>query len=105
MGPVAKKLGMDIEEFRKKMYENNSDGDWEEFGDSAVNLKWADSLADNIVEEGIVKDPDYFTDKRFVTYSEEKLDEKGKKYLELPRLDPFDFYFLYNPDSYYKYNY
>ena len=36
---------------------------------------------------------------------EEKLDEKGKKYLELPRLDPFDFYFLYNPDSYYKYNY
>jgi ATP-dependent Clp protease protease subunit len=105
MGPIAKKIGMDMEEFRKKMYENNSDGDWEEFGDSAVNLKWADSVADNIVEEGIVKDPDYFTDKRFVTYSEEKIDEKGKKYVELPRLDPFDFYFLYNPDSYYKYNY
>lgn len=106
MGPVAEKIGLDIETFRKKMYEHNSDGDWEEFGDDAVKLKWADHVIDNIIEEGIVKDPDYYEDKKFVTSSyEEKVDEKGKKYVELPRLDPFDFYFIYNPDNYYRYNY
>jgi len=105
MGPVAKKLGMDIETFRKKMYEHNSDGDWEEFGDDAVNLKWADDVAERIIEEGIIKDPDYYSDKKFIAYPEEKVDDKGKKYIELPRLEPFDFYFLYNPDNYYRYNY
>ncbi len=106
MGPVAKKIGMDIEEFRKKMYEHSSDGDWEEFGDDAVNLKWVTQSVDSIIEEGIVRDPDYYEDKKFTTnIFEEKVDEKGKKYVELPRLDPFDFYFLYNPDGYYRYNY
>jgi ATP-dependent Clp protease protease subunit len=105
MGPVAKKLGMDIETFRKKMYEHNSDGDWEEFGDDAVNLKWADVVIDRIIEEGIIKDPDYYSDKKYIEELPEKTDEKGKKYVELPRLDPFDFYFLYNPDNYYRYNY
>ncbi len=106
MGPVAKKIGMDMEEFRKKMYEHNSDGDWEEFGDDAVKLNWVSHTVDSIIEEGIVKDPDYYEDKKFVTnYMEEKVDEKGKRYVELPRLDPFDFYFLYNPDGYYRYNY
>ncbi len=105
MGPIAKKIGMDIETFRKKMYENNSDGDWEEFGDDAVKLKWADTTVENIVEEGIIKDPDYYSDKKFSATVEEKVDEKGKKYVELPRLDPFDFYFIYNPDNYYRYNY
>lgn len=105
MEPIAKKLGMSMEEFRKKMYENNSDGDWEEFGDDAVKLKWADEVVENIIEEGILKDPDYFEDKKFISFLEEKVDEKGRKYVELPRLDPFDFYFLYNPDNYYRYNY
>lgn len=105
MGPVAKKIGMDMEEFRKKMYEHNSDGDWEEFGDDATKLKWADVVVENIIEEGVIKDPDYYTDKRFITSYEEKIDEKGKKYVELPRLDPFDFYFIYNPDNYYRYSY
>lgn len=105
MGPIAKKIGIDMEEFRKKMYEHNSDGDWEEFADDAVKLKWVDTTVDNIIEEGILKDPDYYEDKKFITYLEEKIDEKGKKYVELPRLDPFDFYFLYNPDQYYRYNY
>lgn len=105
MGPVAKKLGMTIEEFRKEMYKHNSDGDWEEFGDMAVKLKWADTIVDNIIEEGLVKDPDYYNDKRFIVSMEEKIDKDGKKYVELPRLDPFDFYFIYNPDNYYRYNY
>ena len=105
MGPIAKKLGMDIETFRKKMYEHNSDGDWEEFGDDAVKLKWADNVVDRIVEEGIIKDPDYYTDKKYVDELIERTDDKGRKYVELPRLEPFDFYFIYNPDGYYRYNY
>jgi len=32
----------------------------------------------------------------------EKTDEKGARYMSLPRLEPFDFYFIYNPDRYYR---
>jgi len=105
MGPVAKKLGMDIETFRKKMYEHNSNANWEEFGDDAVKLNWADNVVDRVIEEGIVKDPDYYTDKKYIENLSEKIDDKGRRYVELPRLDPFDFYFLYNPDNYYRYTY
>jgi hypothetical protein len=34
---------------------------------------------------------------------QEKVDEKGQAYVSLPRLRPFDFYFLYNRDGYYRY--
>ena len=33
---------------------------------------------------------------------EEKIDEKGQRYVSLPRLDPFDLYYIYNPDRYYR---
>lgn len=101
--PVVKKIGMTLEEFRKKMYEKNSDGDWEEFGDNAVKYKWADYVVDRIEETGILKNPDFATiTSTTKSWDEEKLDEKGNKYVSLPRLEPFDFYFIYNPDRYYR---
>lgn len=101
--PVVKKIGMTLEEFRKKMYEKNSDGDWEEFGDNAVKYKWADYVVDRIEETGILKNPDFATiTSPTKSWDEEKLDEKGNKYVSLPRLEPFDFYFIYNPDRYYR---
>ncbi|OGR63802.1 MAG: hypothetical protein A2X31_09320 [Elusimicrobia bacterium GWB2_63_22] len=106
--PVSKKMGISIEEFRKKMYEKNSDGDWEEFGDKAVGYKWATNVVEEIEETGIVKNPDEKPVTRpAARYAsslplDEKLDEKGQRFVTLPRLEPFDFYFIYNPDRYYR---
>ena len=101
--PVAKRMGITLEEFRKKMYERNSDGDWKEFGDKAVEYHWATSVVDEIEETGFTKNPDAMDNraKPRIT-SEEKVDEKGQRYVSLPRLEPFDFYFIYNPDRYYR---
>lgn len=100
--PVAKKIGIDMETFRKKMYEKNSDGDWEEFGDKAVDYKWATSVVERIDETGLVKNPDNEGTSMPKRMLEEKADEKGERYVSLPRLQPFDFYFIYNPDKYYR---
>ena len=105
--PLSKKMGMEPEQLRKKMYEKNSDGDWEEFGDKAVDYKWATSVVDEIDETGIVKNPDEETAARPVGRMpgfelNEKTDENGQRYVSLPRLAPFDFYFIYNPDRYYR---
>jgi ATP-dependent Clp protease protease subunit len=106
--PVSKKMGISIEEFRKKMYEKNSDGDWEEFGDKAVAYKWVTDVVEEIDETGIIKNPDEKqTAKPTARFSysaplDEKVDEKGQRFVTLPRLEPFDFYFIYNPDRYYR---
>jgi len=105
--PVAKKMGITMDEFRKKMYEKNSDGDWQEFGDKAVDYKWATSVVDRIEETGFIKNPDAQAEVKPAARSyygdlDEKTDEKGQRYAQLPRLDPYDFYFIYNPDRYYR---
>ncbi len=106
--PVSKKMGISIEEFRKKMYEKNSAGDWEEFGDKAVEYKWATNTVEEIEETGITKNPDETepvrTKGRIASTLplEEQTDEAGRQYVSLPRLAPFDFYFIYNPDRYYR---
>jgi len=102
--PVAKKMGVSMDAFRKMMYEKNSDGDWEEFGDQAVAYKWADSVVHEIEETGFVKNPDLAEKPKAAQFQwlAEKTDEKGQRYATLPRLDPFDFYFIYNPDRYYR---
>ncbi|MCX5797662.1 MAG: ATP-dependent Clp protease proteolytic subunit [Elusimicrobia bacterium] len=101
--PVAKKMGVSLEEFRKKMYEKNSDGDWEEFGDKAVGYHWAGGVVHEIDETGFLKNPDFdVKPAKPAFWLDEKTDEKGSRYVSLPRLDPFDFYFIYNPDRYYR---
>lgn len=105
--PLSQKMGVSPEVLRKKLYEKNSDGDWEEFGDKAVELKWAGAVVDEIEETGIVKDPNEKGPTRPANRIpglelEEKTDEKGARYVSLPRLEPFDFYFIYNPDRYYR---
>ena len=101
--PVAKKMGMSLDEVRKKMYEKNSDGDWEEFGDKAVALNWASDVVHRIDETGFNKNPDVSSNMpKPMSWLVEKTDEKGARYVSLPRLEPFDFYFIYNPDRYYR---
>jgi ATP-dependent Clp protease protease subunit len=107
MAPVAKKMGLTMEEFRKKMYEHNSDGDWLAFGDDAVSNKWVTGTVDRVEETGVFKNPDEEQKPRNMKGMagfelEEKTDEKGNTYVQLPHLKPFDFYFMYNPDKYYR---
>jgi ATP-dependent Clp protease protease subunit len=106
LDPVAKKMGISTDAFRKRMYENSSDGDWEEFADKAVALKWVDNVVERIEETGFVKNPDYGpaapAKARMEAELEERTDDTGRRYVKLPRLEPFDFYFIHNPDKYYR---
>ncbi|MEZ5278345.1 MAG: ATP-dependent Clp protease proteolytic subunit [Opitutaceae bacterium] len=101
--PIAAKMGITLDEFIERMYQKNSDGNWSEFADEAVKLGWIDEIATNVRETSYVKNPDRFGSSVPVTVRlEERIDDKGKPYAMLPRLVPFDHYYLYNPDKYYR---
>lgn len=111
--PVAQKMGITPEEFVKRMYENSATGNWMEFADAAAKLKWVDSVVGHIRDTSVIKQPlvqppveevaveEVLTSATFLARYE-KVDEKGQPYLKLPRLSPPDFYYLYNPDKYYR---
>lgn len=103
--PVAKKMGITLEEFTKQMYAHNSDGDWMEPGYRAVKLKWIDQVVDRIEETGIIsvvdtpepQHPQIFEDMK------EETDAQGRRYVELPVLEnPLDFWAIYDKNNYYR---
>ncbi len=101
--PVAKKMGITTKEFIEKMYAQKTSGDWSEFGNEAVKLKWVNHIVEGIVETSITLNPD--SDKAPQDEPNalvEQIDNEGKPFAFLPRLNPKDVYFLYNPDSYYR---
>ncbi len=107
--PVAAKMGLSLDDFIKKMYANRSTGDWQEFGDAARKLKWVDEITEKIEEESYDKNPDESSgpgsprpraDARLAL--PERVDANGRRYVLLPRLEPVDCYYLYNPDDYYR---
>jgi ATP-dependent Clp protease protease subunit len=115
--PVAAKMGITREDFIKRMYAHASSGDWSEFGDNAQKLKWVDHIVDDIQETGTIKSPDVETkvadgarpsaDDMDASAArglvmQEMRDEKGRPYMTLPRLNPRDCYWLYNPDGYFR---
>lgn len=103
--PVAKKMGITLDEFYKRMYEKNSEGDWQEFADKAKDLKWVDNIVDTIREEGVTKAPDsVMPEPSTVVLAAGKTepDPVPQNFIRLPRPEPFDFYFLYNPDGRYR---
>ncbi|MDM8560237.1 ATP-dependent Clp protease proteolytic subunit [Candidatus Parabeggiatoa sp. HSG14] len=112
MQPVADKMGITIEKFVKKMYENNSVGDWYEFANAAVKLKWVNTIIKDIRDTSFTKQPLNMNEEmgeemvllstKRKTRLEEKLDVQGRRYVELPRLSQLDAYYLYNPDNYYR---
>ncbi len=109
MKPLAEKLGLEMEELRKQMYENSSDGDWAEFADDAQKLQWVEHIVHEIKEVGLRNKPEDDAPKpwysRFFGESgenPEKVDESGNRYIQLPRLQPYDAYFIHNPDRYYR---
>lgn len=101
--PVAKKMGITTDEFIEKMYARSTSGDWSEFGDKAKELKWVNHIVEGIVESSITLNPD--VEKAAAVKKEalvEEIDQDGKVFSYLPRLNPKDVYFLYNPDGYYR---
>lgn len=109
--PVAAKMGISLDQFIKQMYQNRSTGDWEEFGDSASKLKWVDQIVNTIQEDSYNKNPDApsaLNDSSAPGYMNhepvlpERVDANGQRYVLLPRLNPVDCYYLYNPDNYYR---
>lgn len=124
IGAVAKKLGMSEKEFVDQMYKNRSSGDWELFGNEAVEKGWIEHVALTIREEGVrnmpkgmrlpprqflivgdggaaVPAPQGYME-RYEVQLKEEVDAKGNRYVQLPRLSPLDAYLLYNPDGYYR---
>lgn len=114
--PVAQKMGVSVERFREMMYENNSNGDWEEFAEQARDLHWVDTVVQEIREDGIRKRPTssaprpwYFIffgedshDSRLAAMNAVQHDEKGRPFMQLPPLGPFDHYFLYDPQDFFR---
>jgi ATP-dependent Clp protease protease subunit len=111
--PVAAKMGITRDEFIKRMYAESSTGDWNEFADNAQKLKWVDVIVEEIEETALLRDPSSLpqqanaTPNRLMpgppsTDAVDSQDERGKPISLLPRLNPLDAYWLYNPDSYYR---
>jgi ATP-dependent Clp protease protease subunit len=102
--PVAKKVGYSLDGWTKEMYKHSSDGDWQEFGDAAVKLKWVDRVVHEVRETGFVKDPDDKKDEKPKSAFALAVtaDAQGRESVRLPRLQPFDAYWIYNPDQYYR---
>lgn len=102
--PIANKMGTSIEKFTAEMYKQNVDGDWEEFADAAVKLKWIDHVVHEIRETGIIKEPETKADEKpkLAFGLAEESDAKGDRFVRLPRLQHADAYFLYNRDGYYR---
>lgn len=111
--PVATKMGVSLDEFIKRMYLHRSTGDWREFADQARKLHWVDEVVEVIHEDSYIKNPDApapllgfpSTPLRRVAQSDdlqEETDPSGRAFVRLPRLSPVDFYYLYNPDNYYR---
>lgn len=104
MDPVCKKIGVTRDEFIKQMYAHSSDGDWAEFADRAQKMRWVNEVVQEIREEGIVKRPSGAPPSPFyfIFMSEERKDDAGRPYRTLPRLGPYDFYMMHNPDRYWR---
>lgn len=102
--PIADKMGITKEDMIKRMYEQNSSGDWSEFGEQAKELKWVNHIVTGVEESSLLRSPDAETDKPASqrSASVEALDEEGRPVMYLPRISPKDVYFLYNPDGYYQ---
>jgi len=106
--PIARKMGITTDELIKRMYGHSSSGDWAEFATEAQKLKWVNHVVEGIDETSIVRNPDVKKTPPAVAVPArpaalaEELDAEGRPYAWLPRLQPKDVYFLYNPDGYYR---
>jgi len=99
--PIARKMGISLDEFKARMYSAKKNGDWDEFADKAVQLKWVDHLVNEIREEGIRRKPGGGRPEQMWFVMMDR-DEQGKPFMRLPPLEPYDCYFMVNPRGFYR---
>jgi ATP-dependent Clp protease protease subunit len=103
-GKVADKMGISLAKFDKQLYEKSADGDWMEFADNAKKIKWVDHIIKGVRNTANRDLPDVanYTFSKYLEkyYGLAPTVENGLIYL--PKLDPKDFYYLYNPDNRYQ---
>ncbi len=105
MTPVAERMGLTLAEFFDAMYEHNSDGNWYEFADNALELGWIDGVVTEVEDTSYLRMPLEMPEDEpqgMFLQAEEKIDAQGNRYMQLPHLGPGDFYYMYNPDNYYR---
>jgi ATP-dependent Clp protease protease subunit len=108
-GPVAKKMGITLDEFIKRMYEEDSNGDWIAFADEAKQLKWINHVINGVEETSLLTSPDKkatttttTVKKAYVGDLEPGTDAEGRPVMFIPRGNPLDVYYLYDPHGYYQ---
>lgn len=106
MVPLSKKLGTTPEQLVDEMYDATVTGDWELFADQAAEKKWVDHIVREVREEAVERRPDENGGRSImaaITFDgEEQTDAEGRRFKRLPRLAPYDFYMIHNPDQYYR---
>jgi len=105
MEPIAKKMGLTGDELIEEMYKNASNGNWDEFATKAHELKWVNNIVDHIHETNELVNPDAEPEdagSNGAPIPVEVLTKEGRTVMYLPRLNPKDPYFIYNPDNYYQ---
>jgi len=102
--PIAKKMGITIDEFQKQMYQHSSKGDWSEFAVDAQKLKWVNHIVSRIEDTSIITDREIADKKEMGKKNKEveTISKNGKPIQYLPHLAPTDAFFLYSPDGYYQ---
>ena len=102
--PVADKMGISLDEFKRQMYKHSSTGDWKEFAEDAQKIHWVDHLVDTIVDTSVVKEPEYKKPTSLLELLglEKAIDKNGKEMVYLPHLEAVDAYFLYDTMGYYR---
>ena len=113
-GPFTEKLGTDLATFVEQMYQNNSDGDWREFGDKAVELGWIGtlvnrirmtgnlSLMDSNEEEGSKSKGKRKHSNTSNTINSSTSDDNISSESRGFSLRPLDHWWIHDPDNYYK---
>ncbi len=103
--PIAKKMGITVEEFKRQMYKHSARGDWQEIAKNAQKLHWVDNIIDTIVDTSVLEDPNKKKPEAPKRLALLDLELNGDKRREvkyrLPKLDSVDGYFIYDPDGRY----
>jgi ATP-dependent Clp protease protease subunit len=105
--PIATKMGLTMDEFVKQMYAHSATGDWKEFADDAVKLKWVDTVVGRCHETACIRPPDREASAALGSAESSSVSTPAKSEPKtvamktVPRLNPVDCYYLYNPDGYY----
>jgi ATP-dependent Clp protease, protease subunit len=76
-----------------------------EFADKAVELKWVDHIIDEIRETSLLENPDKKPKPVIRVPIRTTMEDQAGEEVEverLPRLVPFDFYYLYDPYGHYR---